>query len=269
MRDPTEGVSFSEMRMPFLKRNLPGKLDEDEEYDRFYRRLQHYDGLVIRICANNYTILYQPPTHDWFWRSNAPVPDKDVDGETAQSQIQNRGEEQRQEQIALKEKRHDRFVEKFVNNPNWARGLSKDKVDESNQRFRSWLNGTLKESPIPSGPAEAAGEGEGQTQTEGGGEGKVENEVDVQGDNTTIGASAHPETETDTTTENAPAPAPAPGSTNAPEEKEEEKKEDAKVEPTDTEMADAEPVNADNSTAASTSVPAPEHQPEPEPEPGV
>ena len=134
------------MQMPFLKRNLPSKLDEEEEYDRFYRRLQHYDGLVIRICANNYTILYQPPSYDWFWRSNAPIHEKDADAETIKAQE----EEVAKEQAAHREKRHDRFVEKFVNNPNWARGLSKDKVDESNQRFRSWLNGTLSaEEPAP------------------------------------------------------------------------------------------------------------------------
>ncbi|KAJ5887268.1 hypothetical protein N7504_011315 [Penicillium tannophilum] len=160
MRDPTEGVQISEMRIPFLKRNLPGKLDEDEEYDRYYRRLQHHDGLIIRICANNYTILYQPPSHDWFWRSNAPAP-KDADAEV----IKAVEEERAKEKATLKEKRHDRFVEKFVNNPNWARGLSKDKVDESNQRFRSWMNGTLengdngdavKVSPVPAEEINAA-----------------------------------------------------------------------------------------------------------------
>jgi paired amphipathic helix protein Sin3a len=151
MRDPTEGVSYSDMRMPFLKRNLPNKLDEDEEYDRFYRRLQHHDGLIIRICANNYTILYQPPSHDWFWRSTVPILDKDADAEA----IKAKEEEQTKEKAATREKRHDRFVEKFVNNPNWARGLSKDKVDESNQRFRSWLNGTLeKEDSVPAETAE-------------------------------------------------------------------------------------------------------------------
>ncbi|KAJ5708515.1 hypothetical protein N7488_008316 [Penicillium malachiteum] len=153
MRDPTEGVQYSTMRVPFLKRTLPGKLDEDEEYDRFYRRLQHHDGLVIRICANNYTILYQPSTYDWFWRSTAPVHEKDADAET----INALQEEQAKEKATLKEKRHDRFVEKFVNNPNWARGLSKDQVDESNQRFRSWVNGTLDNA--------AAGETEPATES--------------------------------------------------------------------------------------------------------
>lgn len=149
MRDPTEGVQFSKMNMPLLKRNLPPKLEEDEEYERYYRSLQHNDGLIIRICANNYTMLYQPASSDWFWRSTAPIHDKDADAETIQSQT----EEAAKALASLKEKRHDRFVEKFVNNPVWARGMSKDQVDESNQRFRSWVDGTLS-TP---GPVESAG----------------------------------------------------------------------------------------------------------------
>ncbi|KAJ5124885.1 Histone deacetylase interacting [Penicillium bovifimosum] len=138
MRDPTEGVEFGRMRMPFLKRNLPPKLDEEEEYDRYYSTLQHHDGLTIRICANNYTLLYQPDTHDWFWRSSAPVVDKDADADAVKAQA----EQAKKEAAALREKRHDRFSEKWVNNPAWARGLSKDEVDEANQRFRSWVAGS-------------------------------------------------------------------------------------------------------------------------------
>ncbi|KAJ5899978.1 hypothetical protein N7495_004722 [Penicillium taxi] len=144
MRDPTEGVRISQMRMPFLKRSLPGKLDEDEEYERYYRSLQHHDGLVIRICANNYTILYQPSTHDWFWRSSAPTIAKDADVETIKTQE----EEHAKKKVSLREKRRDRFREKFVNNPIWAGGMSKEKVDESNQRLRSWLNGELSENQL-------------------------------------------------------------------------------------------------------------------------
>lgn len=127
MRDPTEGVPFSRMRMPFLKRNLPPKVDQDEEYNRFYRPLVYHDGLVIRICANSYHILYEPGSYDWWWRPPAPREEST--------------EELAKEEAAIKERRRDRFMEKFVNNPSWAHGLSKDKVDESNQRFRSWVKG--------------------------------------------------------------------------------------------------------------------------------
>ncbi|KAJ6172478.1 hypothetical protein N7470_001545, partial [Penicillium chermesinum] len=134
MRDPTEGVSFSDMRMPFLKRNLPAKLDEDEEYDRFYRRLEHHDARDLRLLL----------------AVKRPHPGKDADAET----LSTMEEALRQEQATLAEKRRDRFREKFVNNPSWAKNLSKDSVDESNQRFRSWMDGALL-------PAEDVGSGEG------------------------------------------------------------------------------------------------------------
>lgn len=250
MRDPTEGIKFSEMRIPFLKRNLPGKLDEDEEYDRFYRRLQHYDGLVIRICANNYTILYQPPTHDWFWRSNAPVPDKDVialsDPEAAKAQIRVKREEMVKDVAALKEKRHDRFVEKFVNNPNWAKGLSKDKVDESNLRFRDWLNGSLVKAGGGGSPSLSP-----MTGTAAATETATENKDADTATATDAAGSAAP---ADTPVEND-ATAPETASIPVPEQREEEGEGESKAddekpaeeqktetEQADTEMADAEPV---------------------------
>ncbi|KAJ5763051.1 hypothetical protein N7533_001732 [Penicillium manginii] len=255
MRDPTEGIKFSEMRIPFLKRNLPGKLDEDEEYDRFYRRLQHYDGLVIRICANNYTILYQPPTHDWFWRSNAPVPDRETlalaDADAAKAQ-----EDMVKDAAALKEKRHDRFVEKFVNNPNWAKGLSKDKVDESNLRFRDWLNGCLVKagsvSPAPAATATAtatatANENKDAETAPGA---DAEANADVSAD-ATMEDDAGPETAS------IPVPEKKDEGEGQGEGKTDEKVEEPKAEPTDTEMADAEPAaDADADADAATSAPA-------------
>lgn len=132
MRDPTEGIPFSQMRMPFLKRNLPAKLEQEEEYNQFYRPLVHLDGLIIRICANSYHILYEPGSFDWWWR---PVASSDESGDEAGK-----------EAAAVKERRRDRFTEKFINNPSWAQGLSKDQVDEANQRFRSWIKGSETES---------------------------------------------------------------------------------------------------------------------------
>jgi paired amphipathic helix protein Sin3a len=124
MRDPTEGVPFSQMRMPFLKRNLPPKLDSDEEYNRYYKPLVSQEGLIIRICANSYHVLYEPGTEEWWCREPS----------TQEEQA-----ELAADRAAVKEKRRDRFTEKFVNNPSWAHGLSKDEVDLSNQRFRSWV----------------------------------------------------------------------------------------------------------------------------------
>jgi paired amphipathic helix protein Sin3a len=157
MRDPTEGVPFSQMRMPFLNSSLPAKLEQDEEYNRYYRRLVHQDGLVIRICANSYHILYEPGSYDWWWRPTAAS--------------QEEADENVKELTAVRERRQDRFREMFVNNPAWARGLSKDEVDASNKKFRTWINGgpapeedkaepVTAEAPPPA--AEAGAEAEAQ-----------------------------------------------------------------------------------------------------------
>lgn len=127
MRDPTEGVPFSQMRMPFLKRNLPGKMDSDEEYNLYYKPLVNHDGLVIRICANSYHILYEPGTEDWWYRR--PNPEEDL-------------AEAARERAAVREKRKERFREKFVNNPSWTHGLTNEEIDQANQRFRSWVGDT-------------------------------------------------------------------------------------------------------------------------------
>jgi paired amphipathic helix protein Sin3a len=152
MRDPTEGVPFSQMRMPFLKRNLPPKLEQEEEYNRYYRPLVHQDGLIIRICANSYHILYEPGSCDWWCRPKAPSEESP--------------EDIAKEEAAVKERRRDRFMEKFVNNPSWAQGLSKDQVDESNQRFRSWIKGPEPEKEKEKAPAGATEEADSEKKAE-------------------------------------------------------------------------------------------------------
>jgi paired amphipathic helix protein Sin3a len=135
MRDPTEGVPFSQMRMPFLKRNLPSKMEHDEEYNRYYRRLINHDGLVIRICANSYHILYEPGSYDWWWRPGASNREE--------------AEEKNKEESATKERRRARFLEKFVTKPSWARDLGPGDIEKSNQRFQSKINGSEPESSKP------------------------------------------------------------------------------------------------------------------------
>lgn len=204
MRDPTEGVPFSQMRLPFMKRSLPAKLDQEDEYNRYYRPLVHQDGLIIRICANSYHLLYEPGSSEWSWRPTGPSEED--------------AEEAAKDEAAVKERRRDRFMEKFVNNPVWAHGLSKDQVDESNQRFRSWINGTSESDGGPgpdSGPGTEAQAGAG-AETEGEtGEGAAAGEGDGEEAGTT-----------------GQAPLPEETSENKP------------VEPEDAEMADAEPAAA-------------------------
>lgn len=205
MRDPTEGVPFSQMRLPFMKRNLPAKPDQEDEYNRYYRPLVHQDGLIIRICANSYHLLYEPGSSEWSWRPTSPSEED--------------AEEAAKDEAAVKERRRDRFMEKFVNNPVWAHGLSKDQVDESNQRFRSWINGT---SESDSGPGHDSGPG---TEAEAGAGAETEGETGEGG-----AAAGEGDGEEAGTTGQAPLP--------------EETSENKPVEPEDAEMADAEPAAA-------------------------
>ena len=66
MWDQTEGIEPRKLNYPLLHRNLPSQMDTDEEYNSAYSPAFHEDGLVIRISPNNYHILYDPGTSDWF-----------------------------------------------------------------------------------------------------------------------------------------------------------------------------------------------------------
>ena len=77
MFDRTEGVPVSNMRLPYLRRNLPFKttklidspgLTEDVAH---LVPVIHDDKLVIRIAPHNYHILYDPHTSDWLLQSVA------------------------------------------------------------------------------------------------------------------------------------------------------------------------------------------------------
>ena len=213
MRDPTEGVPFSQMRLPFLKRSLPAKLDQEDEYNRYYRPLVHQDGLIIRICANSYHLLYEPGSSEWSWRPTGPSEED--------------AEEAAKDEAAVKERRRDRFMEKFVNNPVWAHGLSKDQVDESNQRFRSWINGTTESDGGP-GPGPGPGPSPGP-----GTEAEAGTGAETEGETGEEAAAGEGDGEEAGTTGQAPPP--------------EETSENKPVEPEDAEMADAEPAAASES----------------------
>lgn len=66
MWDQTEGIDLRKLNYPLLHRNLPSQMDTDEEYTSAYSPAFHADGLVIRISPNNYHLLYDPATSDWF-----------------------------------------------------------------------------------------------------------------------------------------------------------------------------------------------------------
>ena len=73
MRDRTEGVSLADINWPFLKRNMPPMLGDEDEYTNAYGSPQwNDDNLIIRIGQENYHILYDPGTSEW-WVHNPTV----------------------------------------------------------------------------------------------------------------------------------------------------------------------------------------------------
>jgi paired amphipathic helix protein Sin3a len=142
MRDPTEGIPMDMLRMPFLKRNLPPKVESEEEYNRRYLATEHHDGLVIRICTNTYHMIYEPGTSDWF------VQDKKV-----------RASARPEKTKTIHEKRTGRLNDKFVINTAWMKDKSREYVDSVKEEYRKW---------IELGPNRARAEmGEAEKQVEG------------------------------------------------------------------------------------------------------
>lgn len=72
MRDRTEGIELGKLQLPFLKRNMPSMLGDEDDYNDLYGTPQwNEDGLVVRISQDNYHLLYDPGTSDWWVHNNA------------------------------------------------------------------------------------------------------------------------------------------------------------------------------------------------------
>ena len=117
MRDWTEGVPRHGIRWPFLRRSLPKDLESEEDLGRTYLPLAHHDGLTIRIAPNNYRLLWERGTADW-WLHDARVRARGVKGlaETTKA-------------------RTERFVERLVGKPKWAEGMGAEEVESTKADF--------------------------------------------------------------------------------------------------------------------------------------
>ena len=139
MRDWTEGVPHN-IQWPFLRRNLPSKLDTEEEYNAAYMPQSNEDGLVIRIRPGDYRILYDPGTSDGFVHG-AKVTRRGFKGATE-----------------VKEDRKNKFQERFEKNSVWMEGMAKAEVDKINADFKSWIGGSYEIEA--EGDANRKGQGE-------------------------------------------------------------------------------------------------------------
>ena len=80
MRERTEGVQLSDLHWPFLKRNMPPMLDDEDDYNNLYGSPQwNEDGLILRISQDNYHLLYDSGTSEW-WIHNTAVRKRGLGG---------------------------------------------------------------------------------------------------------------------------------------------------------------------------------------------
>ena len=122
MRDVTEGIPLEKLHWPFLKRNMPAPLTDDEDYNNVYGNPQwNEDALVMRISPNSYHILYDPDTEEWFVH-NIPV--------------RKRGLSAYEE--ASKE-RKDKFAKMFGEKGTLLSEIEGEKLDEDNEEYKRWI----------------------------------------------------------------------------------------------------------------------------------
>ena len=170
MLDHTEGVEFADLRLPFLRRNMPfprsstsssaakkatdtstatgagGAGNEDNigllGKDFAATPMWNQDGLVMRISPNNYHILYDPYTSDWWVQSTT---------------FRKRGLGAQGEVSKERKKGLEALFEGKERNA-WMRRMAVEDVEEVKRKFGVWV----REGP------EALEEGKGKEVVMGG-----------------------------------------------------------------------------------------------------
>lgn len=130
MRDQTEGVKLSDIHLPFLKRNMPPMLADEEEYNNTYGIPQwNQDGLVITIqppahppnSPRAYKLLYEEYTSDW-WVHNDSVRKR---GLGAYGEVMN--------------ERKDKFAAIFGEKGTFIAELAGTELDKETENFKRWI----------------------------------------------------------------------------------------------------------------------------------
>lgn len=120
MLDHTEGIDANRLRRAFSHRALQKSLSSDDEE---WSPIAHEDGLVIRISPNNYHLLYDPGTTDWW-----------VHG----VQQQKRGLSGMKEQISANKGQMKAMVEDKARN-RWMTTASAEQIHQINDDFALWM----------------------------------------------------------------------------------------------------------------------------------
>ena len=148
MLDHTEGVPLSSIRLPYLRRNMPfsspskeGSGEEVADTNGFAVPMYNEDGLVLRISPNNYHILYDPYTSDW-WIQSTTFRKRGLGAYEEVKQQRKKGME-------------SLFNSKERNG--WMKGLDHTEIEKTKSTFHDW---------IKDGPAVLGGDAAAAPETE-------------------------------------------------------------------------------------------------------
>lgn len=114
MTSPTEGVPVDKVQLPFMHRNLP----EDVEQEDFIGAIDQ--GLTARVCDSTYKLFFESNSEDFFSRRV---------GATAESASK-----------AAQEQQQARWQEFLDGHHGWQANLSDDSLIEAQGRFDAWKN---------------------------------------------------------------------------------------------------------------------------------
>lgn len=137
--EPTEGIPRSKLAKAVLARNLPTP-DADAD-DEMPKPVSYDESLTISICLKSSKMLWAAGTSEYFLYDQAP---------------RTREARERREKFtrALSSHREGKLLEKMVHNPPWTKDMSPEEVQETNKRFREWMDNGLGEGTETGGDVE-------------------------------------------------------------------------------------------------------------------
>ncbi|CAK7236960.1 Transcriptional regulatory protein sin3 [Sporothrix curviconia] len=78
--EPTEGVARSRLRKSVLARNLPSANENDSDSGDGRKAVAFNEGLVLRICLNSFTLVYEKGTSEFFiYNHDEPEPEPELE----------------------------------------------------------------------------------------------------------------------------------------------------------------------------------------------
>ena len=139
--EPTEGVPVSRIHMPILWRGLMQSEEKSGEIENRASLVSSSENLKIRICLENYKMLFEPRTDEWM-----------IQSQTTRSG----GEEGLKEMQITLDKRAEVIEGFFISDNAWIRGLKKDDIEAAKSAFDKAIKGPAAENPEKEGDQEMA-----------------------------------------------------------------------------------------------------------------